>query len=55
MNDIDLVVEVGESSVDIVEFKTVVGGYLILVEDSRSQVGADDLDMGKFVGYGCAP
>jgi hypothetical protein len=55
VDDVHLVVEVRQSSVDIVEFKPAVGGYFVLVHDGRSQVGADDFDMRVLVGYGCGP
>jgi len=55
VDDVHLVVEVGQTSVDIVEFKPAVGGYFVLVQYGRSQVGADDFDVGILVGHGRGP
>jgi len=55
VDDVHLVVEVGQTSVDIVEFKPAVGGYFVLVHDGRSQVDADDFDVGVLVGHGRGP
>jgi len=55
VDDVHLVIEVRQSSVDIVEFKAAVGGYFILVHDGRSQVGAHDFHMRVLVGHGCGP
>lgn len=48
-------VEVGQTSVDVVEFKPAVGGYVVLVHDPGSQVGADDFNMRVLEGHSSGP
>ena len=55
VDQIDLVVETWQSSVDIAEFKLAIVGYVGLVQSHRSQVYADDSDMGELPSHGHSP
>ena len=55
VDQVHLVVEVRQSSVDIIEFKPAVHWYVVLIHDCRSQVRADDFNMRVSAGRGHSP
>ena len=55
VDQVHLVVEVCQSSVDIIEFKTAINRYVTLTHDCRSQVCTDDFNMRVFASRGHSP
>ena len=55
VDQVHLVVEVSQSSVDIIEFKPAINWYVVLIQDCRSQVCADDFNMRVSAGCDHSP
>ena len=55
VDQVHLVVEVCQSSVDIIDFKPAINWYIVLVHDCRSQVCTDDFNMRVPAGCGHSP
>ena len=55
VDQVHLVVEVCQSSVDIIKFKPAVHWYVVIIDDCRSQVCTNDFNMGVPASRGHSP
>ena len=55
VDQVHLIVEVCQSSVDIIELKPAVHWYIVLIDDCRSQVCTNDFNMRVPAGRGRSP